>query len=77
MAEMCAKEDIDNALADLGYNITERSFIRTVQYKEGKLNVSVKGNDKYFELLCNFHRDSKSHQDLAAWHRRIYSDLDG
>jgi len=77
MIKMYVKDDIDHALGESGYDIAARSVARTLQYKTGKLNITVQGDVEHFEFLCNFHRDSKSNKDLIEWLSIPIADIQG
>ncbi|MEJ2704900.1 MAG: hypothetical protein P8Z79_20880 [Sedimentisphaerales bacterium] len=67
MVKLYAKDEIDHALGELNREIDERSIARTLKYENGKVNLTFRGNADHFELLCNFHRDSKKNQELIDW----------
>ena len=69
MVKLCAKDDTDMPLADLEYDIINRSVIRTLKKEQGSLNLNIRGDEDTFEFLFNFHRDSKGNSDLIEWLR--------
>ena len=59
--------EIDASLGELGYAISERSLSRSVPYNESRINIIITYKPDSWELLLNFHRDSKDKQALVEW----------
>ena len=60
---------IDGMFADLGYEVTNYSLGRSLQYGDGMFNINIRGTSNNFEFLCNFHRESRNNEDLIEWLR--------
>jgi hypothetical protein len=66
MAGLLAGE-MDKSFADLGYRIAGRTVSRSAELAEGRLNITLTGENGTFKVLANFHRSSTECGDLKSW----------
>ena len=58
----------DDLLSDMGYEITGRQSVRTLNMPTGRITFAVEAlPDDKWDVLLNFEMRSKSVADLAAW----------
>lgn len=59
--------EIDDILSDHSNKILSRTINRSLEYKDGKLNIIILISDNGFDVTFNFHRASKDMNDLVQW----------
>jgi len=67
--------DIDRPLSDLGYTIKMRSLARTLEWKEGVINLAIGSAEKGFQVQFNFHRETREGPELVKWLQMDVSDV--
>ena len=63
----CFGEVLDNALSDGGREIVSRTAFRSLKYREGVVNLRIVSEPDNARVLLNFHRLSRSHDELKSW----------
>lgn len=64
--------EMDSRLSDEGFKIRGRSIRRTVEWKDGQINISVDSDmddhgGQTYTIMLNFHRGSSSIDELKTW----------
>lgn len=60
--------DLDNAIASIGKKPTKRRISRTIEYKEGVVNIEVSQSDaESYQIEFNYHKDSNLQTELLRW----------
>ena len=69
---------IDDRLSDAGYRIVARTLRRSVDFREGRVNVSIESNDQDdCQMHLNFERRSDQGQQLIDWLSLPIKDIEG
>lgn len=68
--------NVNGMLADLNDEIAAYSLGRSLQFGNGKLNITFEGTSNHFKFLCNFNRDSTNNKDLVEWLHTPIKDIE-